>query len=478
MDIAGKLREQARQYPRKPFIMFKDRTITFHEAADTIGRLAGLLSKQGIKKGDKVAIYLPNSPEYIYSYFAVFTLGAAAVPLDIRLTPEELTGVLKHSEAAFILSRPVDNLPCPSLFAPFDAALQDESPRTDAVEVSEKDLAILFYTSGTTGAPKAVMLNYRHLDNAPMMFEHIKITDMFETIICPLPLSHIGGFISLQINASFGSTLVLMDRFMPLEFLRLVEKHKVTFFFIVPPMFIAMLQLKEFEKYNLTSLRGADVFGAPSDPAMIMRFKQCCPNAVLFNGWGMTETSAPNTVSAPDKLDSVGKSAPWCEIEIFDHHDKKLPAGEIGEVVLRGWPVMAGYYKEPQMTEEVLRGGWLRTGDLGCMDKEGNLYIKGRKKDMIIVGGLNVYSPEVENVLAAHPQIKEAAVLGVPDKLRGEAVKAVIVLKEGGSADEKDIKAFCKERLIHFKVPQIVEFRDALPKTASGKIQKEALKTA
>ncbi|MFH1245189.1 MAG: AMP-binding protein [Candidatus Omnitrophota bacterium] len=487
MDIAGKLREQAEQYPHKPFIIFKDNTITFQEAVNTVNKLANFLAKQGIKKGDKVAIYLPNGPEYVYSYFAVFTLGAVAVPLDIRLTPEELTGVLKHSEAAFILSqsglaaqasRPMENLPCPALFAPFDAALREESPRIAAIKVKEKDPAILFYTSGTTGAPKAVILNYRHLDNAPLMFEHIKITDMFATIICPLPLAHIGGFISLQINASFGSTLVLMDRFMPVEFLRLVEKYKVTFFFIVPPMFIAMLHLKEFEKYNLASLRGADVFGAPSDPAMIMRFKQCCPNAVLFNGWGMTETSAPNTVSAPDKLDSVGRAAPWCEIKIFDHCDKELPAGEIGEIVVRGWPVMAGYYKEPRMTKEILRRGWLHTGDLGCLDKEGNLYIKGRKKDMIIVGGLNVYSPEVEHTIAAHPQVKEVAVIGIPDKLRGEAVKAVVVLKEGERAGEQDIKTFCKERLIHFKVPQVVEFRETLPKTASGKVRKEALKEA
>jgi len=163
-------------------------------------------------------------------------------------------------------------------------------------------------------------------------------------------------------------------------------------------------------------------------------------------------------------------------MKIFDNNDRELPAGEVGEIVCRGWPVMMGYYKEPEMTAEIMRGGWLHTGDLGSIDQEGYVYIKGRKKDMIIVGGLNVYSPEVEDVIAEHPGIKEVAVVGVPDKLRGEAVKAMVVPKDGKQLSDKEIKAFCRERLIRFKVPQIVEVRDFLPKTRSGKVQKEALK--
>lgn len=159
-------------------------------------------------------------------------------------------------------------------------------------------------------------------------------------------------------------------------------------------------------------------------------------------------------------------------MKIFDHNDKEVAVGEIGEIVCRGWPVMMGYYKEPEMTAEIMLNGWLHTGDLGSIDQEGYLYIKGRKKDMIIVGGLNVYSPEVEHIIAEHPKVKEVAVIGVADKLRGEAVKAVIVVKEGESLSEKDVKAFCREKLIHFKVPQIVEFRESLPKTASGKVRR------
>jgi acyl-CoA synthetase (AMP-forming)/AMP-acid ligase II len=267
-----------------------------------------------------------------------------------------------------------------------------------------------------------------------------------------------------------------MERFIPIEFLRNIEKHKATWFHIVPPMFTAMLQLKEFEKYDLKSVKGVCIFGAPSHPSLIQRFGKYCPNATLWHGWGMTETAAPNTITDPEHMASIGKAPPWFEVKIFDNNDKEVPIGEVGEIVCRGWPVMMGYYKEPEMTAEIMRSGWLHTGDLGNIDKDGYLYIKGRIKDMIIVAGLNVYSPEVEHVIAEHPKVKEVAVVGVPDKLRGEAVKAVVVLKEDEQAEDRDIRAFCRERLIHFKVPQIVEFRESLPKTRSGKIQKELLK--
>jgi acyl-CoA synthetase (AMP-forming)/AMP-acid ligase II len=497
MDIARKLREQAEKSPGRPAIIFKDRQVSFKELVSRINKLANWLLRAGIRKGDKVAIYLPNTPEYVVSYFAVFTIGAVAVPLDIRLTDQELVSILRHSETSVLITKPLENFSLQGLseevgglanivicfseekekFSSFGEIIAQESDDLPEVEINDSDLALLFYTSGTTGHPKAVMLNYKSLDNAPMTFEYVGIVDFFgTTIICALPFSHLGGFVALQINAVFGSSVVLMERFIPIEFLKNIEKYRVNFFFMVPAMFVALLQLKEFEKYDLSSLRGADVFGAPSDPNMMMRFGKYCPNASLFNGWGMTETSAPNTVSKPNKVESVGRCGPWCEIKIFDNNDKELPRGEVGEIVMRGWPVMVGYYKEPEMTGQVMKGGWLRTGDLGCLDEGNNLYIKGRKKDMIIVGGLNVYSPEVEHVIQEHPKVKEVAVIGVPDKLRGEAVKAVIVLKPGEEARITEIRSFCRKRLTRFKVPQIIEFRESLPRTRTGKVQKEALK--
>ena len=496
MDIAKRLREQAEKHPDKPYIIFRDQAITFKQAVSKINKLANFLLKQGVKKGEKVSVYLPNCPEFSFAYFAVFTIGAIIVPLDVRLTEQELAGALRHSEASILFTRPMENdflkglsEQLPDLkkivvclgppqegFSSFNEIIEKESEQLPSVEINDKDLAVFFYTSGTTGRPKAVMLNYKNLDNAPMLFEHIKLTGVTDILLCPIPFSHIAGLVYLQLMAAFGSTGVIMERFIPIEFLRNIEKYKVTFFFMVPSMFIALLQLKEFEKYDLTSLLAADVFGAPSDPNMLRRFGKYCPNALLFNGWGMTETSAPNTVTEPNKVESVGRSGPWCEIKIFDNKGNELPAGEIGEVVIKGWPVMVGYYKEPEMTKEMIRLGWLHTGDLGCLDEQGNLYIKGRKKDMIIVGGLNVYSPEVEHIIQSHPRVQEVAVIGVPHKLRGEAVKAVIVLKPGEKATITEIRSFCRKRLVKFKIPRIVEFTDSLPKTASGKIKKEELK--
>ena len=509
MDIAKKIQDVAKNFPQKPFIIFKDQPISYEEAINKVNKLANALFKAGVKKGDKVLVYLPNCPEYVISYFAVFSLGAAIVPLDVRLTDEELIGVLNHSEASIFITKPLENLSsaevaekAPGLkniikcFTPLDnkhltgqaeekdrflnftQIMQKESDQELNIEVAEESLAILYYTSGTTGKPKAVMSSYRSLDNATQTARYCGINEQnFGNVeICALPLSHLGGFVYLQFALDFAMTIVLMERFIPIEFLRSIEKHKVTWFHIVPSMFIALLQLKEFEKYDLKSVRGVCIFGAPSHPSLIQRFGKYCPNAILWHGWGMTETAAPNTITDPEHMASIGKALPWFEVKIFDNNDKELPRGEVGEIVCRGWPVMMGYYKEPETTAKIMGNGWLHTGDLGYIDKDGYLYIRGRKKDMIIVSGLNVYSPEVEHVIAEHTKVKEVAVVGVPDKLRGEAVKAVVVLKMGEQTSDKDIKAFCRQKLIHFKVPQIVEFRESLPKTRSGKVQKELLK--
>jgi long-chain acyl-CoA synthetase len=226
-------------------------------------------------------------------------------------------------------------------------------------------------------------------------------------------------------------------------------------------------------------LRWVVVFGAPSSPEIMERFHQYCPNAKLLNGWGMTETCPPNTVTPLDSTNiaSVGKPAPNCEINIFDEDNRELPAGEIGEIAIHGWIVMEGYYKDPEATAAVKRNGWLYTGDLGRFDKEGFLYIMGRKKEMIKVGGQIVYAPEVEAALQKHEAVAETAVIGVPDSLRGEAVKAFVVLRESAKTTPEDLRYFAKEHLAHFKVPQSIEIRSALPKNRTGKIDKELLKS-
>ena len=299
---------------------------------------------------------------------------------------------------------------------------------------------------------------------------------MFE--LSALPLLHAGGLVYLQNCIFFAITLVLMERFVPVEFLKNIEKYKVTCFHMVPSMYYALLQLKEFEKYDLSSIRWVNVFGAPNSPEAIRRFRTYCPNAKLLNGWGLTETNAPNTVTplGSDKIESIGRPAPWINMRLVDDKDHEVAQGEVGEIVLKGWVVMEGYYKDSALTAEVLKDGWFHTGDLGRRDAEGMYYIAGRKKDMIKVSGQIVFPAEIEEAIHKHPLVKEVGVIGVEDPLRGELVRAFVVLKENNALSEQDLKQFCRQHLAHFKLPHKIVFVDSLPKTRTGKVDKTLLK--
>ncbi len=497
MDIYLNLQQSARQFESKPAVIFKDQTIAFSELKSRVFSLAHGLSGLAVKKSTKIGLFLPNSPEYIYSYLASFCLGATVVPLDFMLKNDELISCLAHAEAEILIAASRHEIDLefikknvPSLKTvivlgetqavawqlPFNLLMMGEG--FSPVKVSPTDPCMIMYTSGTTGKPKGILLNYHHLDGSPQAMKHfVDLTDK-DIKLCAIPLSHIGGFIYIQNCILFGITLVLMDRFHPLEFLKNVTQYKVTCFHIVPPMYTALLTLKNIDQFDLTSLRWVVVFGAPSSPDILERFHKYCPNAKLLNGWGMTETCPPNTVTPLDnpKIESVGKPAPNCEIQIVNDEDKVLPVGEIGEIVISGWVVMQEYYKDPQGTAEAKRNGFFHTGDLGRFDEEGLLYIVGRKKEMIKVAGQIVFAPEVEAALCKHEAILEAAVIGVADHMRGEAVKAFVVLKEGMILDPLEVKYFAKEHLANFKVPHTVEIRESLPKNRTGKIDKEALK--
>jgi len=346
------------------------------------------------------------------------------------------------------------------------------------VAIADSDPALIMYTSGTTGKPKGILLNYKHLEGSPKAMEYfVDLTDK-DIKLAAIPLSHIGGFIYIQNAIMFGITLVLMERFNPFKFLENIHRYKITCFHIVPAMYNAILSLKQIEKFDLSSLRWVVVFGAPSSPEILERFHKYCPNAKLLNGWGMTETCPPNTVTPmdSDNIASIGKPAPSCRINIVDEEGNELPTGEIGEIVISGWVIMDCYYKDPEATAAVKRDGGLHTGDLGRFDDEGFLYIVGRKKEMIKVAGQIVYAPEVEAAFYKNEVVAEVAVIGVPDELRGEAVKAFVVLSEGAEIAPEDLRYFAKEHLAHFKVPQSIEIRTELPKNRTGKIDKQLLK--
>ncbi|MBF0511776.1 MAG: AMP-binding protein [Candidatus Omnitrophica bacterium] len=483
------LEESAERFGQKPAIIFKEKEISFSQLKADIFALARGLQDKGIKKGTKIALYLPNCPEYVYSYLASFILGAVVIPLDFMLKSDELTSCLSHAEAQLVIAlqktevdwheiqKNVPSLKSIIFLGPDFGGLFNHAGFSPS-NVLETDPALIMYTSGTTGQPKGILLNYKHLEGSPLAMKHFVDLSDRDVKLCAIPLSHIGGFIYIQNCIIFGISLVLMDRFHPLEFLKDVERYQVTCFHIVPPMYTAILTVKNIDQFNLSSLRWVVVFGAPNSPDILARFHKYCPGAKLLNGWGMTETCPPNTVTPLDNpcIESVGKAAPNCEIHIVDDEDKVLPMGSVGEIVIKGWVVMQEYYKDPEATQLAKRGGWFHTGDLGRFDKDGFLYIVGRKKEMIKVAGQIVYAPEVEAALCKHEAVLEAAVIGVADNMRGEALKAFVVLKDGGILNPLEIKYFVKDHLANFKVPHIIEIRSSLPKNRIGKIDKETLK--
>ena len=506
MNIHELLTQQAANRSAKPAVIYKDQSIAFAQLRDEAGRLAGALRHLGFGPSDKTAIFLPNCPEYIYSYFATFLLGGIVVPLDFMLTEVEMINFINHSQSSILILRRKKGIDCqqikqrcPSLKkiilmdpsssdpvheAPDERTVYYQSLRhpssLDNNEVDESAPAAIFYTSGSTGHPKGVVLTYGHLDNPVACIRHFLNPTAEDSYLCAgIPFSHVGGLDYIIFMLSFGSTLVLMDRFQPMEALKNIERYGASIFCIVPAMFAAIVSLKEAEKFDLSSLRHLVVFGAPSSPALLQRFHQLCPRARLSNGWGMTETAAPNTYSPDDvtKINSIGPFGVGMEAKIVNEAAKPVTDGEKGELWVRGKAVMAGYYNEEALTRQVITpDGWLRTGDIARRDHDGNFYLAGRKREMIKVAGEIVMEPEVEDVLYRHPSVQDAAVIGIADPVRGEIPKALVVLKPHAEAAVDELKPFLKKYLAHFKIPAVIEQRQALPKNRTGKIDKETLR--
>lgn len=492
----------AREYPERPALLMQDKVITYGALSSQVNRLADHLRDRGIRKGDRAALLLPNCPQFTIAYYAITALGAVCVPANPLLKPGELIYIWGDSDVKIVITAPPflenaleaqkslpdlqavvsigDRASTPEgveTFAELIASGSDTRPDTAGIDLH--DPAVCIYTSGTTGRPKGALLSHNNLTVNCRQISQVLHIDENDAFLCVLPLFHsFAGTVCQNASLFCGAKTVLMELFHPTRTLEAIEKYRITLFAGVPTMYGAMLQFSGAQPWDYSSVRLNVSGGAPMPVALMQAFEQKF-NTIIIEGDGPTECSPVTSVNPPDgvrKPGSVGLPLPGVEIKIFDDNDRELPTNEIGEIVVRGENVMLGYHNQPEATAEAMRGGWYHTGDIGKIDEDGYVYILDRKKDMIIVGGINVYPREIEELLYTHPAVKDAAVIGTPDPLRGEEVLAVIVLKPDASASEREILAFCREHLANYKVPRKVLFRDSLPLGGTGKVLKRLLR--
>ncbi|GAA1504392.1 class I adenylate-forming enzyme family protein [Sphaerisporangium rubeum] len=506
--------EASRFHGDKVFLVYEDERITYEEhyrrAAALAGRLAGDL---GVGKGDRVAIAMRNYPEWVVAFSAVLAIGAVAVPLNAWWTAPELEyGVrdsgaavviadgeraarLRDAGAVLIVTRPGGDLPPGAL----DLADLIGEPGPDVTlppaEIAPEDPATIFYTSGTTGSPKGALGSHRNLGQAPMTVSYATVRSAAlagkdpasvaggrRVVLLAVPLFHATGCFAVLLPVMFtGGGVVLMYRWDAGRALRLIEREKVTLITGVPTNAWQLLSHPDLGRYDISSLGGISYGGAPAPPKLLEQIGDRLPRRQASNGYGMTETTALAIFNSgagyQEHPGSVGLPVAVCDVEIRGPLGEPLPAGEVGELCLRGPGVITGYWNRPEETASTFAGGWLRTGDLARVDEEGYVHIVDRAKDMLIRGGENVYCAEVEAALYEHPAVADAAVIGVPDEEFGEQVGAVLRLRPGTSVTAEELQAFLRGTLAPFKIPVRIWFREAeLPRNPGGKILKNRLR--
>lgn len=477
----------------KTALNYKGNRISYGQLDRMVLAYACYLKKAGLKAGDKVVLSCLNSPEFIYSYFGTVRNGGVIVPVNLLLTMEEIAYIVKDSEAKFMIIHPVilqkSKLTREAVEKVLGITLivLDEGFHTYVSEIptegfenftEENSVSTFLYTSGTTGKQKAAMLTHRNLVmNSEQCYTGLqaKPDDVY---MCVLPMFHVFAFTAcILMPLLSGATITILESFQPKEVIETLLKDEISIFMGVPSMYVVLL---EAGKKNIffPKLRLA-VSGGAALPVEIYRQGREIMKLPIVEGYGLTEASPAVSFNPPNgvqKEGSIGLPLPDVECKIVDEEDNELPAGEVGELAVRGENVMLGYYNQLDETAKTLRSGWLHTGDLAKMDEEGYIYIVDRKKDMVIVAGLNVYPREVEEVIYQYPKVKEAAVIGLADKLRGEYVKAFVVLKEGEECHSKELLRFMREKLAAYKLPRHIEFVGSLPKNSTGKIMKRILK--
>jgi long-chain acyl-CoA synthetase len=454
---------------------------TFTELAEEVNRIAGVLRAR--VKGDTVGVLLLNSRKYLATMLGIWKAGKTAVPLNYLLPPAELGFIIKDSGMSGLVSSQFFNQALAAikpLFGEHGVILMADDPDflpADAGTVPSeyRDPALFLYTSGTTGRPKGVILTHDNLIANVESCQRAGEFDYRDAFLCLLPFFHTyaitGTFLLPLLN---GSRMVLVDRFQATKVLGLIQEHKISVFLAIPSMYRVLAGTGG--DFDVSSVRFPISGGEPLPTATAEAFEKRF-GVPIFEGYGQTEAAPVVTLNTPGnrKPGTIGRALPGVEVAIWDDQNRVLPTGEVGEIMVRGRNVMNGYHHLPEETAKTVTDGWLHTGDLGKLDNDGYVTITGRKKDLIISAGENIYPREIEEVMAQHPKVKEVAVIGVKDDVRGEVPKAFVIAQDGVSLDEKELRSFCRENLANYKVPKHIELVADLPRSPTGKILKRML---
>jgi long-chain acyl-CoA synthetase len=494
MNIAEHIERGAKFFPHKAALIFEGKSFTYKQLNELVNRAANGLQGLGVKRGDRVALFLPNIPEFVISYLGILKIGAIAVSISAMLKCDEVRLILNDCEAKVVittesLSRQVPDAELAYLEhiliaeseankrSSLEEMMANASPEARAIKMERHEPAAILYTSGTTGFPKGATLSHGNVISNIYAKNRCCKMQPEDRLLLYLPLFHCFGQNAI-LNSAFNAcaTIVLQRRFVPAEILSAIARERITMFFGVPTVFIKLLELHPSE-CDFSSVRYYFSASAPMSAEIVQKW-QSIHNLVIHEGYGLTETSpfACYNHELKYKLGSIGMPIENVEMQAIDRDGKEVAPGVVGELVIRGPNVMLGYWNRPVETAQVLKNGWFHTGDLGWMDDDGYFYIVDRLKDMINVSGFKVYPNEVERVLATHPAVAEVAVYGVPDPVKGEIVKANILLKSGQWLVAEDAIAFCSERIAAYKVPHLIQFVDSLPKNATGKVLKRLLR--
>jgi len=494
MNVASLLENNVSMYGEYVTLVYEDREYTNVEVLAAANRFGNALLTLGLHRGDRVLVMLANCPEILMVYAGTMKIGAVVVPVLFMLESSEVAYILNNCRAKIVVVgeeffykfEPI-LAQCPSIqhvivvgdrqipdTYNFDSVVADSSSDLATVEVEEEEVAMVLYTAGTTGKPKGVMLTHANLVSNAYVGAQAKTM----ALLFALPLSHSYGITAMNAAYVRGLGAVLLKWFSPAETLKAIEKHRLRGMTGVPTMFNYLLNFPGAEDYDTSSMREWHSGAAPLPVELIEAFEKKFGGTIL-EGYGLTETSpvvSTHWLGMKRKPGSVGKPVTGVEVRIVDDDGNELARGEVGEIAVRGPNVMKGYFENPDATALTLKDGWLYTGDMGYLDDDGYLFIVDRKKEMIIRGGFNIYPREVEEVLYAHPAVVEAGVVGIPDEMLGEEVKAFVALREGETATEEQLIQHCEANLAKFKCPKIIEFLPALPKNLVGKVERKQLR--